>query len=117
MCVCGLSSKLMPCPLAVGLALLSDVPPAGRRFLKVGALVYARFMWNRREQLGLAGGLRIPGWGEVQQFLGSGGAMVFRQVLLTVLLLHLLKLHGSGVKETRERELLLTTRRETSFLL
>lgn len=50
--------------------------------LEVGALVYARFMWNRREQLGLSKGLSIPGWSEVQQFLGSGGAMVFRQVLL-----------------------------------
>eukprot|EP00903_Cladosiphon_okamuranus_P005750 g5704.t2 len=46
----------------------------------VGALVYASFMWNRREQLGLAKGLSIPGWSEVKQFLGSGGAMVFRQL-------------------------------------
>lgn len=42
--------------------------------------MYARFMWVRREQLGLARGLGIAGWREVKQFLGSGGAMVFRQV-------------------------------------
>lgn len=47
--------------------------------------MYTRFMWNRREQLGLARGLSIPGWSEIKQFLGSGGAMVFRQVLFSFL--------------------------------
>lgn len=51
-------------------------------FCKVGALVYARFMWTRREKLGLKGGASMPGWREVKQFLGAGGAMVFRQVQL-----------------------------------
>ncbi|CAM9767063.1 unnamed protein product [Pylaiella littoralis] len=46
----------------------------------VGALVYARFMWTRREKLGLKGGASMPGWREVKQFLGAGGAMVFRQL-------------------------------------
>lgn len=49
---------------------------------KVGALVYAKYMWSRRETLGLAEGASIPGWREVKQFLGAGGAMVFRQVNL-----------------------------------
>ncbi|CAM9852250.1 unnamed protein product [Ectocarpus sp. 6 AP-2014] len=46
----------------------------------VGALVYAKYMWDRRERLGLAGGVSLPGLGEVKQFLGAGGAMVFRQL-------------------------------------
>ncbi|CAM9105197.1 unnamed protein product, partial [Hapterophycus canaliculatus] len=46
----------------------------------VGALVYARYMWSRREMFGLAEGVSIPGWSEVKQFLGAGGAMVFRQL-------------------------------------
>lgn len=42
--------------------------------------MYGKFIWDRREELGLAGGPRLPGWEKVKEFLGSGGAMVFRQV-------------------------------------
>ncbi|CAM9735379.1 unnamed protein product, partial [Sphacelaria rigidula] len=46
----------------------------------VGALVYVGLMWSKREELGLGGPGSIPGVKEVKQFVGNGGAMVFRQV-------------------------------------
>eukprot|EP00904_Undaria_pinnatifida_P010662 jgi/Undpi1/6726/HiC_scaffold_20.g09205.m1 len=46
----------------------------------MGALVYIRYMWVRREKLGLAEGLQLPRWLEVTKFVGAGSAMVFRQM-------------------------------------
>lgn len=46
----------------------------------MGALVYVRYMWVRRERLGLEEGVQLPVLKEVKKFFGAGAAMVFRQV-------------------------------------
>lgn len=46
----------------------------------MGALVYLRYMWVRRERLGLEEGVQLPVLKEVKKFFGAGAAMVFRQM-------------------------------------
>ncbi|CAN0400986.1 unnamed protein product [Ascophyllum nodosum] len=46
----------------------------------VGAVFFVGYIWRRREALGLAEGVSAPSLMEVKQFLGAGGAMIFRQL-------------------------------------
>lgn len=47
---------------------------------QAGALFAIAYIWSRKEALGLAAGVRAPSWKEVKDFVGAGGAMIFRQV-------------------------------------
>ncbi|CAM9920984.1 unnamed protein product [Laminaria digitata] len=46
----------------------------------MGALVYVRYMWARRERLGLEEGAQLPNLKETKKFFTAGGAIVFRQL-------------------------------------
>ena len=46
--------------------------------------MYIRYMWLRREKLGLEEGAQLPVLKEVKKFLGAGAAVVFRQVNMSV---------------------------------